>query len=71
MKKSILNLGKTLNRAEQKEITGSRREYLYYHYQACKCDVNGRKINLPCDGGCAKQEPNIGNGICEVYPDMC
>ncbi|WP_299161213.1 hypothetical protein [uncultured Tenacibaculum sp.] len=46
MKKSILNIGKTLSKSEQKSIKGSNTE----HYPICKCDTIGRVINQPCDG---------------------
>ncbi len=66
MKKSILNLGKTLSKHEQKEINGKAR----YYYPACKCDAHGNKINEPCEGGCQHVVPPLKD-ICEVFPDIC
>lgn len=65
MRKSILKLGKTLNRAEQKQINGSR-----YYYPMCKCDSHGNKLNQPCEGGCQQIVPPLPD-ICDVYPDIC
>ncbi|TCI94227.1 hypothetical protein [Tenacibaculum sp. M341] len=65
MKKSILNLGKSLSRKEQKEINGSR-----HYYPACKCDDFGNKINEPCEGGYEHTIPPLPD-ICDVFPDIC
>ncbi|WP_299163263.1 hypothetical protein [uncultured Tenacibaculum sp.] len=62
MKKSILNLGKILNKAEQKVISGG----VNYYYPICECDRNCNVINNGrCeDIGCPMQEPSgpIGPG---------
>ena len=68
MKKQILNLGKALNKAEQRQIKGSNDQV---YYPICKCDAHGRKINQPCDGNCETlwEEPPLD--LCDVFPDLC
>ena len=64
--KSILKLGKALNKTEQKEVNGGTRYYL----PICECNGHGYKINLPCEGNCEKPEVPLPD-ICDVFPDLC
>jgi len=54
MKKSILNLGKALNKAEQKEIKGSRTSICHTIGRECKYDYNCGPHHLSCYMKCVQ-----------------
>ncbi len=66
MKKSITNLGKNLNKSEQKQINGGDNPTL----PVCQCNSAGTITNQPCEGvgdGCGV----VDIDVCMFYPDKC
>ena len=58
MKKSILNLGKTLNKAEQKQVTGGMSLTSFFCESVCKTASRGTRCYSPVSG----QSACNGNG---------
>lgn len=64
MKKSILNLGKALNRAEQREVSGELRHYLGNECNTnADCPPGDHEIIKCCSGNCIYLNQNAV-GIC-------